>query len=300
MVSPAWSAPLTAVSVIIPAYNEEGAIADVLRRLLSALADLSASRGITFEVIVVDDGSKDNTFAEASSVSADVRVLQQVPNRGYGAALKFGIRHSTHEWILITDADGTYPIEHIPDLLDKCVAADMVVGARTGPEVHVPFIRRPAKWALTKLASFLSNAVIPDLNSGMRMMRRTLVKENLRILPDKFSFTTTITLAAIAGGFAVAYVPINYHVRTGTSKIRPFADTIGFTKLILRTILFFDPLRVFIPLSLGLVGAGVLVLLGSWWLMDRVMDVTAILLVVTGIQILAIGVIADIVNRKLS
>lgn len=289
----------TGVSVVIPAYNEVQAIAGVLRTLLTRLREIERSDSVRFEVIVVDDGSSDGTQQAAESVGDDVRVIRQYPNRGYGAALKLGIRHSKHEWILITDADGTYPHEHFVDLLALRDRADMVVGSRTGATVHIPLLRRPAKWTLTKLASYLSQSRIPDLNSGMRLIRRRIVEENIRILPNKFSFTTTITLAALAAGYAVEYVPINYLVRTGKSKIRPIADTIGFTTLILRTVLFFDPLRVFIPIALAFVLAGLVVLLGSLWLFERVMDVTAILLFVTGVQLLAIGVIADTINRRL-
>ena len=149
---------------------------------------------------------------------------------------------------MITDADGSYPAELIPVLLRDLGEYDMVVGARVGEHVAIPLIRRPAKWFLRKLASYLAGRAIPDLNSGLRVMRKPLVTRFEHLLPSGFSFTTTITIAALCSGSLVRYCPIDYHKRIGESKIRP-THTVEFLLLILRTIVYFNPLKVFIPLG---------------------------------------------------
>jgi glycosyltransferase involved in cell wall biosynthesis len=209
--------------------------------------------GWEFEIIVVDDGSSDETGENAAAEG--VRVLRHRRNYGYGAALKRGIAEAKYDWILITDADGTYPSAAIPDLLGVASGNDMVVGARLGETVQIPLARRPAKWLLTHLASYLAGQTLPDLNSGFRLMRKALLQAYLKLLPSGFSFTTTLTLAAVCNDHAVEYVPIDYYRRLGKSKIRPF-HAYAFMLLILRTIVFFNPLKVFIPLGTLMALAG--------------------------------------------
>ena len=231
-----------AVTVVIPAFNEADHVAEEIQAVRRALT----GEEWRFEVIVVDDGSDDGTAERAASAGA--HVLRHPRNLGYGAALKRGISAASYDWILITDADGTYPAESIPDLLAQAASADMVVGARTGRAVRVPLARRPAKWFLRMLASYLAGQKLPDLNSGLRLMRKSLVERYVHLLPSGFSFTTTITLAATCNDHLVSYVPINYRKRLGDSKIRPW-HAYDFMLLILRTIVFFNPLKVFIPLG---------------------------------------------------
>ena len=248
-------APARAVSVVIPAFNEAAHVAEQVR----AVQDVMARTGWAFELIVVDDGSTDGTAEKAAQV-AGVRVLRRKRNRGYGAAIKLGISVAKYGWILITDADGTYPVEAIPELLAASPDNDMVVGARTGASVHIPLIRRPPKAFLRLLASYLAGQPLPDINSGLRLMRTDLVRRYEHLLPSGFSFTTTITLAAACNDHGVEYVPIDYHARLGASKMRPRA-AYDFTLLILRTVVFFNPLKIFIPLGgvLGLAGVAKLV-----------------------------------------
>lgn len=230
------------VSIVIPAFNEEGAIADGVREVLAVMERV----GVDFELVVVDDGSEDRTAEQAEQAGA--RVVSLPENQGYGAALKAGINRTQYDVIVITDADGTYPAESIPVLLDELDEYDMVVGARVGEHVAIPLARRPAKWFLRRLASYLAGREIPDLNSGLRVMRRTLVKRFEHLLPSGFSFTTTITLASLCSGSLVRYSPIDYRKRIGDSKIRP-THAVEFLLLILRTIVYFNPLKVFIPLG---------------------------------------------------
>ena len=199
------SAQIPAFSLIIPAYNEEGAIESTLDHIL----DQFSSCNCEFEIIVVNDGSTDGT-GEVLASRHDVRVLEHRRNRGYGAALKTGIRQAKYDLIVITDSDGTYPNERIPDLVALAGDADMVVGSRTGAEVKYPFIRKIPKWFLKRFAEWMARQEIPDLNSGLRVFRKDAVERFLKILPDGFSFTTTITLAMLTNGYSVHYEPINY------------------------------------------------------------------------------------------
>jgi len=241
-----------AVSLIIPAFDEAAHIA----QQMCLLRDVLKESGWEFEIIVVDDGSADGTARAAAESGCDARILRHRRNRGYGAALKTGIGAATFDWILITDADGTYPPASIPILLGHAGHAEMVVGARTGPSVSIPIERRPAKAFLRWLASYLAGRKLPDLNSGMRLIRKDLVERYLHLLPSGFSFTTTITLAAACNDHDVEYVPIDYLKRLGSSKIRP-RHAYDFAILILRTIVFFNPLKVFIPLGALLAVAGI-------------------------------------------
>ena len=230
--------------MIIPAYNEEEAISSVLDDLQAALKLIPRPS----EILVVDDGSTDGTAAAAERPG--VTVIQREINLGYGASLKLGIREASHDLVVITDADGTYPANRIGDLLSTMERADMVVGARISDNVHIPMIRRFPKWCLRKLAGILTRRPIPDLNSGLRVFRKHEVETYRHLLPNGFSFTTTITLAYHSDGRAVHYIPIDYERRTGRSKIRPVTDTYNFILLILRTVLYFDPMRIFMPPAL--------------------------------------------------
>ncbi len=281
-----------AATIVIPAYNEQGSIGPTLDHIQQVMED----SGITYQLLVVDDGSTDDTAEIARS--KDVEVLQYSTNQGYGAALKRGIRHARHEIIVITDADGTYPNEEIPRLLELMTGHDMVVGARTGEEVHIPLVRRPAKWFINALANYLSRTRIPDLNSGLRAFRKNIALGFFPVLPAGFSFTTTITLAMLANGYSVKYTPIDYHRRVGKSKIRPIYDTLNFTLLILRTITYYAPLRVFLPSSIVLFLLGVTVGLYSFFVLGRLMDVTTVLLVLASLQVAATGLLADMVDKR--
>lgn len=246
---PSKGAVRHAVTVVIPAYNEEAHIA----RQLAGVQEVLKRTGWEHEILVIDDGSTDGT-GEAAARDG-VQVIRQKVNRGYGAALKKGTAKATYDWILITDADGTYPNEAIPEILDKSTGCEMVIGVRDGANIAVPLVRRPAKWFLGKLASYLAGQRLPDLNSGLRLMRKDLIQRYLPLLPDGFSFTTTITLAAACNNHDVSHVSIDYHARLGESKIRP-RHAYDFLLLILRTMVFFEPMKVFMPMGAVLAVAG--------------------------------------------
>jgi hypothetical protein len=175
----------------------------------------------------------------------------------------------------------------------------MIVGARTGDLVQIPLLRRFPKWVLNKVANYLTGVKIPDINSGLRIMKKEDVEHFIKILPDGFSFTTTITLAMLTNDMSVCFLPINYYHRKGKSKIRPFYDTLNFLQLIIRTCLYFNPLKVFIPFSGLLVVLSFSVLLFSSIFLERAMDVTFGIIMMTAVVVLAIGMLADLIDKRL-
>lgn len=273
------------LTVVIPAFNEAAHVASQVEKLDSVMR----TSGWAYEIIVVDDGSTDGT-AEAANAAGLSRVVRRQHNRGYGAALKLGVRLAAHEWILITDADGTYPVEAIPSLLAEADENSMVVGSRTGAVVRVPLVRRPAKWFLNQLASYLAGRHLPDINSGLRLMRKSLINRYEHLLPDGFSFTTTITLSAACNAHPLTYVPIDYHARLGQSKIRP-RHAYDFTMLILRTIIFFNPLKVFLPLGAALSIAALTKL--AYDITRGNLSETAVLGILGALIVWAVGLLAD-------
>ena len=278
------------ISIIIPAYNEEQRIGIVLDNLLANIA----LQNMDCEIIVVDDGSLDKTAEIVKRY--DVQLIQHEHNKGYGASLKTGIHYAKYNVIVITDADGTYPVDQIPKLVNFINEYDMVVGARTGKHVKIPLIRQPAKWVLNKYANYLVQDNIPDLNSGLRVFKKDIFEKFKGILPNGFSFTTTITLALLNNGYRVKYIPVNYFKRGGKSKIRPIRDTINFFSLITKVSLYFNPLRVFMPISLLLLGLGVIFLGYDIWMRD-ITDKT-MMAFLWGMQFGILGFLADMISQR--
>ncbi|MCW5960566.1 MAG: glycosyltransferase family 2 protein [Pyrinomonadaceae bacterium] len=282
---------IRSVSVIIPAFNEELAVSESIRELRK-MFDAST---IEAEILVVDDGSSDATAHNAKSAGA--RVIQHRSNRGYGASLKTGILAAENDIIAITDADGTYPAEFIPEMLIELEHADMVVGARTGAEVNIPLSRKPAKWFLRMMANYVANRKIPDLNSGLRVFRRDVAVQYFAILSDQFSFTTTITLAMLCDKYAVRYVPINYRKRQGKSKIMPW-DAGSFAVLIMRVAMLFRPLRVFLPIALVCILYGVVKTTFDLT-RDPNISASAIFAFASALMMVLVGMLGDAVATRL-
>lgn len=287
---------LAGLTIIVPCFNEERAIVATI----DALSNSLRSTKRPFEIVVVDDGSTDGTAEQLARIAnrLDVRIIRHEQNRGYGFSIKAAVRVAAHELIAITDADGTYPNHLVAEFTARMDGADMVVGARTGLSVHVPLARRPAKWVLRKLASYLAAYPIPDLNSGFRVMRREQILRFINLLPDGFSFTTTITLALLTHGHDVRYVPIDYARRVGRSSIRPIRDTLNFLSLIVRTVLYFRPLKVFAPTSAALGALAILVAAASKLWLGQVADVTSVTLSLAAVQLLAMGMLADLIVKR--
>lgn len=288
---------LPGISCVIPVYNEASMVGDTLR----AVAEVLGRCGRPWELIVIDDGSTDGSGAAIEASGVDCRTIRTRRNRGYGAAIKEGCRRAQHPWILIIDADGTYPpgeIARLTAALEDDQPADMIVGRRRQTAATDGPLRRMGKAILVMLATFLAGMDIPDLNSGLRLMRRELVERYWPLLPDGFSLTTSITLASLCSGAAVRWVPIEYRARAGEpSKIRPARDMWNFIVLILRTMTYFNPLKVYAPAAGVLVAGAVGTVLISKFVGGQVMDVTALFLFMAGLQMLLIGVIADLILK---
>jgi len=285
------------ISVVIPVFNEKQGLEKTAGQMHELLGMVDGE----IEVIFVDDGSSDGSSGILDNFDNHrFRVVRHEVNKGYGAALKTGIKNAKYEHIVITDADCTYPTEKIPELVGVYEKGgyDMVVGARKGESVQIPMVRKPAKWFLKCLAEYLTERKIPDLNSGLRVMRKEVVEGFVNILPDGFSFTTTITLAMLTNNHSVKYININYNYRRGDSKIRPIYDTINFIQLILRTTLYFNPLRIFVPLSLFFAASAFLVFILSWVCLDRIMDVSSGVLLMTAVMVMAIGMLAELIDKR--
>ena len=281
-------------TVILPVYNEADALESVLSNLFTVLDKTNA------EVIVVDDGSTDST-PEILKKYREIRILRHRSNRGYGAALKTGIRHARHETVVILDADGTYPLEAIWNLLERYRQGyDMVVGARTGRHVEMPRLRRWVKFSLALLARYVVGETLPDINSGFRVFKRSMALCFFDFLPDGFSFTTTITLAGLRNGYQVDFIPIDYHARIGRSKIRPIRDTLNFIQLILRIALYFAPMKIFLPIAGILLGLAI-----SWGIFTKVVfghlyDDSTMMIAMTAVQVAVLGLLAELINRRMS
>lgn len=288
----AEEASLDAVSVVVPVFNEEDGVAQTLNELHRVLGQT----GYTYEIVVVDDGSRDRT-AEILTGRSDIHLLQHRRNRGYGAALKTGIAHAKYPLVAITDADGTYPNDRLSELIALTQEADMVVGARTGANVTYSKLRSIPKYFLVAFAQWIAQQPIPDINSGMRVFRTSVLKKFLGILPDTFSFTTTITLAMLTNNYVVHYHPIDYFHRKGHSKIKPIRDTLRFVQLILRTGVYFAPLRIFLPIAGLFFGAFGVSLLIDILVLQDITD-TTLLMFVTAIQITIFALLADMIDKR--
>lgn len=276
------------LAIVVPAYNEAEGIGPTIERLSAVIEALPYPT----ELIIVDDGSTDDTAAVAER--SGVNVVRQGRNRGYGAALKAGIARTSAEWVVIIDADGTYPADAIPTLMKLAEHADMVVGARAAHDRSIPVERRPAKWMLRKLAEYLTGQPIPDLNSGLRVMRRSVVKQFIHILPSGFSFTTTITLSMMSTGYDIVYEPIHCKERVGSSKIRP-QDFANFVMLVLRTIVLFNPLKVFLPVGALMFVVGIVKFVYDVFLWN--LSETAVMAFLSALVVWSVGLLADMISR---
>lgn len=235
-----------AVSILIPAYNEGPSVGDVIRTLLAA--------GPWHEILLVDDGSSDETAAAAEAAGA--RVLRHPYNKGNGAAVKTGIRAATGEYILVIDGDGQHRPEDAQRLVARLGEYELVVGARAG-HTQATGVRRAGNGLLNAFATYMTGRVIPDLTSGFRGARRELLREFLHLIPNGFSTPTTTTLAFIKAGYSVLFVPIEARQRSGSSKIRLARDGTKFLLIILKVVTIFSPMKVFLPVSLGAFTIGV-------------------------------------------
>lgn len=226
------------VSIIIPALNEADAIGNVIMDLLKAMPGA--------EIIVVDDGSTDKTGETAEK--AGVRVIRHDSPCGYGAGLRTGILASNREFVLFCDADGQHTVADVRRVLEAGRNCDMAVGARD-QDSYISLMRRPGKWILRKFADFLAGRKIPDLNSGLRIIRRNIILKYLHLMPRGFSFSTTSTFALLKGNYRICWVPITVKKRIGQSSVRQWKHGPQTILLMIRLTVLFDPLRIFLGFS---------------------------------------------------
>jgi glycosyltransferase involved in cell wall biosynthesis len=278
------------VTFIVPCYNEA---AEVLLRTIARVQAAAETAGWVHEVIVVDDASSRAAYDEGALGGA--RLVRHKVNRGYGAALATGLRHASFPWIGIIDADGTYPAERFGEMLRLTPEYQMVVGARRWGDIDR--LRRIPKRCLTWLASFLADSSIPDLNSGMRVFHRELYDDHRRIYPQRFSFSSTLTMVGLTSGYEVCFVGIDYFQRVGRSSIHPLKDPVRFGYQLLRLSLYFRPLRFFLPLS-ALIG----IIAVARGLRDLVLNNhfggLTLVLFFMAFQVFFFGLIAEIINKK--
>ena len=288
---------LPIVTVLIPCYNEEDAVAETIEKLNAALAPLE-----NFQILAIEDGSVDNTLAALRSLEIQYprpTVVAHDRNRGYGAALKTGMREAASDLIAIIDADGTYPIADLPKLIGIALdrGLDMVVGARTGDNVTYSKVRKIPKYFLHRWVNWIVNQKIPDINSGMRVFRKDMASKFVRILPNGFSFTITITISALNNNYRVHFEPIDYFARTGHSKIQPVKDTLRFVQIIGRTGMYFAPLRILTPLLIMLlIGCTVSLSYDAFVLNDLTEKSLVLLTMLLNVGIFAI--LADMIDKR--
>ncbi len=280
------------VSVVLAAYDEEQNITRELQLITKAF-DASP---FTYEVLVIDDGSSDDTARLVEQFDDEhVKLLKHRRNQGSGAARKTGTLAARGKYVIWSDVDLSYPNERMPDLVQHLLntEADQVVGARDSERGTMKMLRVPAKFFIRRLACFLTGTHIPDLNSGLRVFRRDIGLRYIDLLPKGFSCVTTITLAFLCNGHAVEYMPIRYSKRSGKSKFHPLKDTYRYITQMARMITYFEPLKIFLPLALGLIGLGGVSSVFNLWRTGSMQQMD-MMIALGGFLVGVLGLIADL------
>lgn len=280
------------VSVVLPIYNEKGHLRAEIDRIREALA---ASK-YSFEIIVVDDGSNDGSETELAEIPG-ITLITHRRNQGSGAARRTGTTAARGRVVVWTDVDMTYPNNLIPELVDAMDGYDHIVGWRQTEEGTHKLLRTPAKWIIRKLASYLSETDIKDLNSGLRAFRRDVAMQYVHELPKGFSCVTTLTMSFLGNGYSIAFFPIEYFPRAGRSKFHWLRDTRRYILQVIRMTLSYNPLKVFLPIGLLLLGAGVVKLGYDWSNRDFRLAANTLLVFFAALQVITVGLLADLVVR---
>jgi len=282
------------VTVVLPCYNERDHVEQEVKRIRAALE----AAGMTYELLCIDDGSTDGTREVLQSMPG-IRTILFPRNQGSGTARRIGTQEAKGRVVVWTDADMTYPNELIPELVRELGDDyDQVVGARRTEEGTYKFFRVPAKWAIRRLASYLTNTPIPDLNSGLRAFKREVAAPYLRLLPPGFSCVTTITLAFLSNGHPVKYVPIDYFKRAGRSKFHPFRDAYNYIIQVLRMVMYFNPIRVLMPVALFLMTSTFVKLIFDLIVHHWRVAGSTILIGLAGFNIAALALLGDLVVKR--
>ncbi len=281
--------PEVDITVVLPVFNEVGHLEQEVKRTRAAL-DAS---DYTYEIIAIDDGSTDGS-TELLEELEGIRVISFLQNRGSGSSRKYGTLAARGRYVVWTDADMTYPNDEIPELVDEIKGYDQVVGARRTEEGTVKFLRRPAKWFIRRLASYLTGVKIPDLNSGLRAMRVDVARQFVHLLPRGFSCVTTITMAFLSNGYSVKYVPIDYAKRAGESKFHWWADTRRYLMQVIRMVLSWNPLKILMPPAAIMFLAGSGKVIYDIFDKDWRMGTNTIVILGAAFAIAMLGMVADL------
>lgn len=297
-VTPGSGQPL--VTIVLPCYNEGEHVLLEIERITTAML----TSGLSYELLCIDDASTDNTLEVlkgAQQQYPNIRLLPFRRNGGSGTARRIGTQQATGEIVVWTDADMTYENERIPELVRLLIedpTYDQVVGARTTEEGTHKWARVPAKWLIRKVAERLTNQQIPDLNSGLRAFRRSVALPYLRLLPAGFSCVTTITIAFLSNQHDILYVPTAYAKRAGTSKFHFVNDAYRYILQVLRMVMYFDPLKVLMPLALWMVGIGFVKAIVDMVRHPFYFPANTLLLLVSGLLVGSVALLADLVVRS--
>lgn len=275
-------------SIVIPAFREESTIFEVVKKTI----EIASGQGLSYEIIVVNDGSQDQTAERAEIAGA--KVISHPHNKGYGAALKTGIRAALGSTVILMDADGQHKPSDIPRLIEEEKHYDMIVGARQGLSGS-PLWRKPGKFILAKVVNNLIGQKVPDFNSGFRIIEKNLALRILPLMPNGFSFSTTSTIACFRGGFNVGFLPINIAKRESGKSSVTAADGFRTLLLILRLITVFAPLRVFLPVSLCTMLIG-LVFTTNGYLVSGEASIKGILMLLASLHFFLFGILVDQVS----
>jgi len=281
------------VSIVLATYNEEKSISKELKRIKKSM-DFSK---YSYEVIVVDDGSKDKTPDIVEQNFPWVKLYRRPVNYGTGTARKFGTEKAKGKYVVWSDADLTYPNYLIPELIPHLDKYDQVIGARKTEEGEQRFLRVPAKWFIRKLAIFLSGKNIPDLNSGLRAFKRKEGLKYLHLLPPGFSCVATMTLAFLINGHPVKFVPIDYFKRVGKSKFHPIKSTWEYLIQVIRIIMFFNPLKIFLPISIFLMIIGIGKFVYDIIFYHFSIKGSTIIALMIAIQVFVFGLLAELIVK---
>ena len=273
------------ISVILPVYNERESVKGIIDKIFDVMKTVAP-----FEIIVVDDGSTDDT-SDLIKDMVGIRLIRHPQNIGNGAAVKTGIRNASGDIVVLMDADGQHNPADIPQLLKFIPQYDMVVGARIGKSKGA-YHRRFANTIYNIFASYLTQTKILDLTSGFRVIKKDVVKNFLYLLPNTFSYPTTITLAVLKAGFSVKYQPIELSLGLSKSKIKLFSDGARFFAIMLRMAVLFKPLRVFLPISLFLFASGFIYGVYIFYLYHQFSNLT-MFFILTSILVFLMGLISE-------
>ncbi|MFL6240024.1 MAG: glycosyltransferase family 2 protein [Actinomycetes bacterium] len=290
------------VTIVLPVFNEAGHIEAEISRIAAAM-DAS---GFSYDLDVYDDASTDGTREVLARLAESrrfprLRYVARQRNSGPGTVRRLGTQQARGELVAWTDADMSYPNERLPEfitLLRNERGIDQVVGARTSEAGSYRVLRVPTKWVIRRIASYLTAATIPDLNSGMRVFRRDVAQPYLRLLPAGFSCVSTLTLSFLANGHEIRYVPIDYSSRAGRSKFHFIRDAYLYILQVLRMVMYFNPLKVLMPVALWIIAAGGVKMVTDVIRFGWRVPGSTVLILLTGLQIAALALLGDLIVRS--